>query len=84
MSNLVLRKVAGEYWLIDISQKTIKYKKPLQINEVGAQIYTLYAKGKSCDDIVDLLSNDYKVEKLALENDVKAFLNKINAYDAQN
>lgn len=83
MSNLVLRKVAGEYWLIDISQKTIKYKKPLQINEVGAQIYTLYAKGKSCDDIVDLLSNDYKVEKLALENDVKAFLNKINAYDAQ-
>lgn len=82
MSDLVLRKAAGEFWLIDTSQKTIEYRKPLQINEVGAQIYTLYAKGKSSDDIVNSLSSEYKVEKSVLERDVKAFLDKLKAYGA--
>ena len=80
MSNLVLRNAAGEYWLLDISQTTIEYKKPLQLNEVGARIYTLYAEGKSEKEIVKILSGEYEVEGELLAGDVKAFLKKIQSY----
>lgn len=80
MSNLVLRNVAGEYWLLDISQTTIEYKKPLRLNEVGASIYTLYAEGNREKEIVEILSSEYDVEGEVLAGDVKAFLEKIKSY----
>ena len=82
MSNLILRYAAGEYWLLDISQTTVEYKQPLQLNEVGARIFTLYDEGKSEIEIVEILSGEYEVEKELLAGDVSAFIKKIDAYRA--
>ena len=68
-----LRKAAGSYWLRDMEQTADFYRKPLQLNETGADIWNLYVLGKSHDEIVEILVGEYGVEKCELQEDVAAF-----------
>ena len=41
-----LRHAAGIYWLLDMEQEIGTYKKPLPMNEAGAEIFKLMQEGK--------------------------------------
>ena len=48
-----LRKAAGIYWLMDMEQEGIPYRKPIPVNDTGADIWTLHEAGKSKDEIAE-------------------------------
>ena len=75
-----LRKAAGAYWLIDMEQSEDNYKKPLQLNETGADIWKMYESGKSCEEITDELSLLYGVNKEELRTDIAEFLDMLKSH----
>lgn len=68
-----LRYAAGLYWLLDTWQEGVPYKRPLTMNEVGADIWRMMEKGYSCEQIVNVLSREYQISSEVVEQDLKQF-----------
>ena len=75
-----LRRVAETYFLLDITQSGRPYKKPLQLNEVGADIWTFLQEGCSEDEVVKKLQEEYGVDAEMLRSDVEEFLQTLSNY----
>lgn len=69
-----LRCAAGRYWLLDMDQEGVPYKKPLSMNEVGADIWNMIQQGFAREQIVEALCREYHVEKNMVEADVEQFM----------
>lgn len=80
-SEYILRRAAGLYWLIDIGQAGVPYKKPLPMNEVGARIFVLGQKGLDREEIADSISSEYNVGRETVLEDIKAFEKQLKAYE---
>lgn len=68
-----LRHAAGMYWLLDMQQPGVPYKKPIAINEMGAQIWKLMQEEKEDEAIAKTLSASYGVSQEVILEDVKGF-----------
>ena len=68
-----LRHAAGMYWLLDMQQPGVPYKKPIAINEMGAQIWKLMQKENEDEAITKILSATYGVSPEVILEDVKGF-----------
>lgn len=75
-----LRKAAGIYWLLDMNQIGISYKRPLSINEVGAQIWDLLEKEYTLSAICREIAAGYDAEEEEIQKDVLEFVNQLKAY----
>ncbi|MCH5340519.1 MAG: PqqD family protein [Acetatifactor sp.] len=69
-----LRYAAGQYWLLDTWQEGVPYKRPLTMNEVGADIWRMMEQGCSQKHIVDVLGREYQVSSEVVEKDLEQFL----------
>ncbi len=76
----MLRYAAGNYWLIDMSQKGIPYKRPMTLNEVGAKIWEMLVNECSVAEMADKLNEEYDIPKQELEEDINQFINQLRAY----
>lgn len=74
----ILRRAAGQCWLLDVGQSGDKYREPLVINETGSRIIELLAEGCSPKQVASRLAAEYDdgEEGLAVEimSDVEQFL----------
>lgn len=68
-----LRYAAGTYWLLDTWQEGVPYRKPLVMNEMGADIWRRMEQGCSPKQIVDVLSQEYQISREVVEQDVDQF-----------
>jgi len=68
-----LRRAAGMYWILDMGQKGVPYKKPLSINEIGAGIWGMMEQGMGQDEIADALCRQYQVERDMVLEDIEKF-----------
>ena len=68
-----LRYAAGRYWLLDTWQEGVPYKRPLTMNEVGADIWRMMVQGYSREKIVDVLSREYQTSREVVEQDLAQF-----------
>ena len=68
-----LRYAAGLYWLLDTWQEGVPYKRPLTMNEVGADIWRMMVQKYSRQQIVDALSREYQVSSELVEQDLMQF-----------
>jgi len=68
-----LRHAAGMYWLLDMQQPGVPYKKPIAINEMGAQIWKLMQEEKEDKAIAHILSASYGVSQEVILEDVRDF-----------
>ncbi len=75
-----LRYAAGMYWLLDMEQTGENYRRPLSMNEVGARIWEMTARGHDRDQIVDALCKEYQAERELVEPDVESFLRQLSEY----
>lgn len=80
LSSYQLRYAAGIYWLLDMSQSGIPYRKPLALNEVGARIWSLYAQGGGEDEIAEELCAEYRVERDLILEDMAQFRSRLEQY----
>lgn len=79
-SQYQMRYAAGIYWLLDMNQKGVPYKKPLATNEVGARIWELTEQGENDETIAEKLSVEYQVEREVIRDDIKQFRMQLQQY----
>lgn len=72
-SSYQLRYAAGLYWLLDMEQSGVPYRRPLAVNEVGADIWKLLAQGEGEGQIAEKLSVEYQVSPEAIREDITQF-----------
>ena len=75
-----LRYAAGQYWLLDTRQEGVPYKRPLTVNEVGADIWRMMEQGYSREQIVDALSREYQTSRDVVEQDLEQFQAQLAEY----
>lgn len=75
-----LRYAAGLYWLLDMEQEGVPYKRPLAMNSVGAYIWQLLMKGDKQEDIAEKLSEEYQVDRETVLKDISCFLKQLEQY----
>lgn len=67
-----LRAAAGMYWLLDMEQEGVPFRKPILINRMGALIWTMIQSGQE-DQIVSRLCGEYQVSEEKVMQDVDRF-----------
>lgn len=77
LSGYQLRYAAGLYWLLDMEQQGEEYRRPLPLNEVGAEIWKCLGKGMSVKEIADVLNRTYGVETKEAVSDVQQFCGQL-------
>ena len=75
-----LRYAAGQYWLLDTWQEGVPYKKPLVMNEVGADIWRMIEKGYSKEQIADELCQEYQIDREVVIQDIEQFLAQLKEF----
>ena len=68
-----LRHAAGLYWLLDMEQDAGSYKKPLAMNEMGAEIFKLMQDGKTNLQIAEILMGRYSSKPEDIRKDITGF-----------
>lgn len=67
-----LRRAAGMYWLIDMEQEGVPFRKPLAMNQVGADIWRMLRDGEE-GGIAAALCREYRVDAEEAARDVEEF-----------
>ena len=80
VSQYQMRYAAGIYWLLDMNQDGVPYRKPLATNEVGARIWELTQQGYDDEAIAEMLSAEYQVERNMISEDIKNFRLQLQQY----
>ncbi len=72
-----LRYAAGIYWLLDMKQNSVFYKKPFAMNEFGLEIWRSLSQGLSEEEIAEKLSAECRVDKKIVLEDIAEFREKL-------
>ena len=75
-----LRKAAGTFWLLHMTQSGMPFEKPMMLNDCGARIWENYAAGASQEEIVHLLQETYGISEEMASEDTKAFLRELEEH----
>lgn len=75
-----LRYAAGCFYLLDTEQPGMPYKQPMELNEIGAEIWQMMAKGDTAEQIVQKLSKEYDAPEADILEDVLQFQKSLISY----
>lgn len=75
-----MRHAAGLYWILDMEQSGVPYRKPLATNEVGARIWELSGQGVDEEGIAEKLSMEYQVGRNEIREDIAQFRLQLERY----
>lgn len=70
--NLVLREIAGEYMIVNPFNESVDMTQVLSLNETAGWLWKqVEGKDFECEDLVNLLCNEYEVEREEAEADIR-------------
>lgn len=75
-----LRYAAGQYWLLDMEQAGVPYRRPMCMNEFGAEIWKKLADGWNEEEIAEVFIREYDVSKEEILEDVIQFKISLQTY----
>lgn len=78
-NDMILREIAGEHILIPIGETAIKVHGMISLSESGLLLWKELQKGCTEADLVDSILAEYEIDQTTAQQDVKAFLEKLNA-----
>ena len=67
----VIRQVMGNYVVIATGEESRNFHGMVKLNETAANIWNYIAEGKSEDEMVAAMMNEYEVEEQQLRADIK-------------
>ncbi len=76
----VLREIAGDFVLVPIGKTAAEFTGLFPLTETAARIWELLPDFNNQDDIVNVMLEEYEVEKETLVTDVAEFLNKLKNF----
>lgn len=77
MENYQLRKAAGAYWLLDMSQSGKENVLPVSLNEAGAKIWSRLCEGARMEEIAKDFAGQYQIAESEALEDVKQFVSQL-------
>jgi hypothetical protein len=77
--NVIHRNVAGEDILVPIGETALDHNGLFVLTPTGAEMWDYLAEGKTLDEIVTLMSEDYEVEPDVIRKDAEALILKLKA-----
>lgn len=69
-----LKKVGTDFIIIPTVGNNVTMDKVFNVNEVGGRIFSLLSEGKSVDETIDIMSEEYDCPKDTLKSDVLEFV----------
>ncbi len=75
-----LRYAAGQYWLLDMEQEGVPYKRPMSMNAIGAEIWEMLKKGWTIEQMTEVFTKEYEVDKEEIREDILQFQKQLTAY----
>ena len=78
-----LRHVAGRFYLLDMMQTGKLYKRPMEMNEIGAEIWQMLTEGYTTEQVVQRLSGEYDADESEIRQDVLVFKKGLLVYGVE-
>lgn len=63
------KKIKGKWYVMDRSNKNIR-----ELNSVASFVWSLLARPRGLDEVVDLVCDEYKVGRVRAQKDIKDFV----------
>lgn len=73
----ILREIAGEYILVPIGDTPLSFNGLITVNDVGAFIWNNIEKSSSEEELLNLILDEYEVDKGSAKEDLDEFLGKL-------
>ena len=73
----ILREVAGTFVIISVGDESLDFKGVITINEVGADIWRGIEEGKTKEEIIKKILNDYNVTEDIVTDDFDDFIEQL-------
>ena len=75
-----LRYAAGRYYLLDMAQPGVPYKRPMELNQIGTEIWQLMVDGYSTEQVIQKIAQEYEAEETDIREDVLQFQKSLTMY----
>lgn len=75
--NVIHRNVAGEDMLVPVGETAISLNGLFVLTPTGAEMWDYLAEGKTLDELVELMSEDYDVPEETLREDAETLIGKL-------
>jgi hypothetical protein len=75
--NYQLRHAAGKYWLLAMEQPGFAYRQPVCLNESGAFLWELLAKGADRKEAAEQLAQEFGLAENEALQDVTDFIRQL-------
>ena len=72
-----LRHAAGRYWLLDLTQPGLPYKRPVCMNDAGALIWETVSSDGTKEQAADVLAAEYGITQKQAKADVEEFMEQL-------
>lgn len=73
----ILREIAGEYILVPIGDTPLSFNGLITVNDVGVFIWNNIEKSSSEEELLNLILDEYEVDKASAKEDLDEFLGKL-------
>ena len=80
-SNIVARKVAGEFLLIPLKQGMVDAQRVFTLNEVGQRVWDLLKAGQTVRSVAQNITTEFDVEINEALDDVRGLITLLVARD---
>lgn len=79
-SRYQLRYAAGQYWLLNMEQPGVPYRRPMCMNAMGAEIWNRMIMGFNNEQIAEVLTKEYEVGVEEIREDIVQFQKQLAVY----
>ena len=73
----MLRKAAGDWWLVNTAQDGEHYQKPQRVNHSAAEIIQLIMEEKNVEEIAAEVGGRYGVSAETVTQDIQDLMNQL-------
>ena len=77
--DFILREIAGDYVIIPTGKTVLTFNGLLTVNEVGADLWNMLQSDVNFDELLRGILDSYEVEEEAAREDIREFLDKLDA-----
>ena len=74
----ILREVAGNYIVVAVGEAVKNFNGIINLNETGAFLWKQLQEGATEEQLKAAMLEEYDVQEDVAQNDIKAFIDKLN------
>lgn len=75
--NVLHRNIAGEDILVPVGETALDHNGLFVLTPTGAEMWDYLAEGKTLDELVSIMSEDYDIDPETIRTDADALLEKL-------